>query len=229
MKTLIISLCAAFLITGCASKSPYQSVEESIDSGRMTAGLTDDQSAAVDMPGESSIDRRLMVSTAELRLAAPFPDSIHRQVSRMAGEYEGHVLLSNGSRTEIRVPSSKFFIVVAEIELMGKLINRRISGLDVTEEYYDLRVRLENAMKTRERFLALLAQAQNINEIFRVEKELERINTAIDILKGKMEKLSHQIGYSKITVFTGKQIKPGPIGYIFSSLYKGVSWLFVRN
>jgi hypothetical protein len=75
----------------------------------------------------------------------------------------------------------------------------------------------------------LLERADNIDEILKLERELERFNGIIESLKGKLERLSHLVQYSSITVKTFEKFKPGPISYAFHGLFKGVKWLFVRN
>lgn len=146
-----------------------------------------------------------------------------------ATRYHGYVLNSGEGSTSIRIPALGFNNALDEILMLGEVISREISGEDVTEQYHDLQMRLANAEKTRLRYLELLNKAKDIDEIFRVEKELERINQQIEIYKGKIEKLSHLTAYSTITVNTTPEIKPGPVGYVFEQMYKGVKWLFVRN
>jgi hypothetical protein len=90
-------------------------------------------------------------------------------------------------------------------------------------------LRLDNAEKTRLRYLALLERADNLNEILKLEKELSQLNAKIEILKGKIRRLSHQIEYSDIYVKTIKDNKPGPVSYVFVGVLEGVKWLFVRN
>jgi hypothetical protein len=84
-------------------------------------------------------------------------------------------------------------------------------------------------MKARERYLELLEKAENVQAALMVEKELERLNGEIDMLKGKINRLEHITEYSSITVYIKEKVKPGIIGYVFVGLYKGDKWLFVRN
>jgi hypothetical protein len=77
---------------------------------------------------------------------------------------------------------------IKEISELGKVQGKSLSGQDVTEEYLDFQIRLENAEKSRERYLELLAKAENVEAALKVEKELERLNGTIDLLKGKMNR-----------------------------------------
>ena len=56
---------------------------------------------------------------------------------------------------------------------------------------------------------------------------LKRRGTEIETLKGKINRLSHLTLYSTITVSTKKKGgKPGPVGWLFTSAFNGLKWLF---
>jgi hypothetical protein len=177
--------------------------------------------------GELNISRRKVASSARVRLETDQPDTVHNRVIDLAGKYEGYVLLSEDYETTIRIPAIHFTAALAEVETLGELKSKQLTGRDVTEAYLDLQVRLDNAEKTRQRYLALLEKANNISEMLRIEAELERINSNIETLKGKLERMAHLVDFSTISVSTAKQVRPGPLGYIFVGIHKGIKWLFV--
>jgi hypothetical protein len=179
-----------------------------------------------DLPDETD---RMIVSSATVRLKSDQPDSVHDKVIEFALSCNGYVLFSGEGKTTVRVPSACFKPLMSDIETLGELLSREIIGKDVTEEYHDLKTRLDNAVKTRQRYLALLDKAKNIDEILRVERELERLNRDIEQLNGKIERMSHIVAFSSVTVETTEPTKPGPVAYAFYGIYKGVRWLFVWN
>lgn len=225
MKTLVTVLLAAVCLIGCGKKGPYAPGEEAIYGNHDNAVLAPTSSDS----DVEAIDDRLIKSTAELKMQTTSPDTLHREVIKISQKYNGHLLLSSKSRTTIRVPALHFNDAILDIEQLGEITDRKLEGADVTEEYQDLQIRLENALKTRERYLKLLEQAKGLDEIFRVERELARVDKTIDYLRGKLESMSHQVYFARISVTTGKKINKGVIPYIFSQAFKGVSWLFVRN
>jgi len=176
---------------------------------------------------EPDLKDRLVIKSASIRLEVIEQDTVHLEIMKLADKYDGYVMYSGNSKTSIRVPAEKFSDVITEIESYGKVVDKDITGQDVTEEYQDFNVRLENAKKTRQRYLALLNKANNVNEMLNIERELEKVNLEIERLKGKIEKMSHQVEYSIIKVNTSKSIRPGPVGYVFYGIYKGISWLFI--
>lgn len=146
--------------------------------------------------------------------------------------YNGYLIQSDNTSMRMRIPSKDLKNVLADLKKIGKITYENIGGQDVTDNYYDFQLRLENAEKTRNRYLELLAQAKSVSEILKVEKELERVNGLIESYKGTMKSYNQQIDYSLVTVYFNKKadkVRPGPLGYIFVGLYKAVKWLFVWN
>jgi hypothetical protein len=174
-------------------------------------------------------DMRLIISSTDLKMKSFSPDSLHNRTISLAHRFNGYVLNSGKDFTDIRVPAERNLDAIAEIESFGETVDKKIIGKDVTEDYYDLNTRLDNAEKTRLRYLALLERADNLDKILKLEKELAQLNAKIELLKGKIQRMSHKLDYSDIHVKTIKENKPGPVSYVFMGMYEGVRWLFVRN
>lgn len=174
-------------------------------------------------------DGRLMIYNATVTVQTRNPDSAAAQVAGLAKKYGGYVLSSGNNYTTIRVKSTSLKEALTEICTYGKVKSKNITGTDVTEEFTDYQIRLDNAEKARKRYLELLEKAANVGETLAVEKELERLNKEIDLLKGKMNRISHLVDYSTITVYHEEKTKLGILGYVFVGTFKAVKWLFVRN
>ncbi len=156
-------------------------------------------------------------------------DSIKTILTVIAKKYDGYMSKSNNYSTTIEVKSTMLDTAIAEISTLGEITSKNIIGNDVTDQYTDLEIRLENAQSARKRYLELLAQAENVSAALMVEKELERLNTQIDLLEGQMRSITQNVQYSSITVYLHEKVKPGVLGYIGIGIYEGVKWLFVRG
>jgi hypothetical protein len=75
-----------------------------------------------------------------------------------------------------------------------------VNAQDVSEEYHDLEVRLQNLKSVQKRLQEFLAKAQNINDALQVEHELERVGREIDEIEGRMRFLRARATFSTITV-----------------------------
>jgi hypothetical protein len=98
------------------------------------------------------------------------------------------------------VPAAKFDETIDQLTKFGKVQNEHISGQDVSAQYVDLQARLANEEAQRQAMLALLAKAQQINEIIAIQTQLGQITQLIEELKGQIQYLDHNTAFSTITV-----------------------------
>ena len=175
-----------------------------------------------------SLDQKILYS-AELSLSVSVVDSANLQIQQIAKSYGGFISEIGTQKSVIRVKAEQLEAAINAIVLLGKLQKKNIIGLNVTDEYYDYQVRLDNAQKARERYLQLLSQAENMEAALKVERELERLNEVIDLLTGRINRMDQFEKYSTITIYLKEKSKPGVFGYIGLGLYHAVKWLFVRK
>lgn len=173
-------------------------------------------------------DRKLIYS-ANLGLTVAEPDSTLAQIIVLTKDFDGYVNRTGNNSAYIRIPAARLEEAITRISTLGKVTRKNITGEDVTEAYFDMGIRLDNAEKARQRYLELLAKAQNVAETLLVERELERLTETIDLLKGKMNRLDKLEAYSSISVSLERKAKLGPLGYVLKGAYATVRWLFVRN
>lgn len=197
------------------------------------AGRNDNTSTNDNLNYEKNSLRKIIMD-ASVTMNVTDIDSTVDEVVNVALDFEGYVVSSSNLRTTIRINSDHFKTALDRIKKLGDVTSQNITGRDVTEEFYDMELRLDNAIKARDRYLELLNAAKDMNEILRLERELERLNTTIDTIKGKLEKLKHLDQYATISVnhhsvIKEKTKKPGILSYVGIGIYKGVRWLFVRN
>ena len=223
-----IILAIILLITGCMKKSATIPPEPpAYNIGQVNVESRASRGEEIELKLKSPANERMVIRSAYIHLQALEQDTVHAKVIKLAEKYQGYVLSSGSSETVIRIPYARFNEAICEIESFGDVADKNIRGEDISEEYQDLNIRLENAEKTRQRYLILLDKANNVSEMLRIEAELERVNVQIESLKGRIEKLSHLVEHATITVNTSKIIRPGPVGYVFYGMYKGLEWLFV--
>ncbi|MEM6347815.1 MAG: DUF4349 domain-containing protein [Bacteroidota bacterium] len=179
-------------------------------------------------PASPQVERKI-VKNATMRLIVSEVDTVRTQVSALAQTYGGYVQKGDLNQITLRIESQYLDEAMSKIESWGKVDSRSIRSQDVTEQYYDLDSRIKSLEKTRDRYLALLDQAEGVKDILAVERELERVTQELEALQGRYNLLADQVAYSTLTVYIQEKIKPGPIGYVGLGLYEVVKWLFVRN
>lgn len=134
-------------------------------------------------------------------------------VTALAGRYGGYVAsasttaadgdgaVSRGTVT-IRVADTGDNLdkAMAELDGMGRVVSRSLSGQDVTDEYVDLESRLRNAKSHEASLLALMAKATTIEETLLVESELNTVRAEIEQLQGRLNQLEDRTDFATITV-----------------------------
>lgn len=215
------------LLSCSASKQGMETFELNTGMEQSISGLTTSKKENSTSDAES-IERKIIFS-AFVSLVVHIPDSANVHIEKIAKKYDGYINEVGTYRTIIRVESEHLKSAISDLSKLGKINSKNIKGQDVTESYYDFMIRLENAKKSREKYLELLAKAENVEAALMVEKELERLNETIDLIKGKMNRINHLSAYSTITISLKEKRKPGMLGYIGIGLYHSIKWLFVRN
>jgi hypothetical protein len=172
---------------------------------------------------------RIISRNASLTLTVKKPDTAVAVISRFVEATKGINSSVSSSYLVIKVKEEMLDSTLLFLKSLGKAESVRVSADDLSDQYYDVVMRLENAEKARKRYLELLDKAANVQEILLVEKELERLNKDIESMKAQVENFQTRDKYSTININLNEKVKPGIIGYVFIGLYEGVKWLFVRN
>lgn len=100
----------------------------------------------------------------------------------------------------LRIPAERFADVLSQIEKIGDVLHRDVVSEDVTAEYRDLEIQLENALVLRTRLEKILEKATKVEEALQVERELARLTTDIERIKGRLKLLTDLSRYSTVTV-----------------------------
>lgn len=228
IKRTVFIITSVAIFYGCAVNKP---TEQSTSYAGSTMIQSEDprpnQRWAYENDSEKA--RRIVIYDASIKIVVKNPDSTNVRLAETALKYDGYVQTLGNKKSILRVKSDKLQNAIADISSLGKVKEKTISGNDVTDQFVDYQIRLDNAINARKRYLELLARAETVEAALKVEKELERLNGEIDSFEGKIKQLTHLSEYSTITVLMEEKVKPGILGYIGIGLYESVKWIFVRN
>lgn len=180
--------------------------------GTLTSFATAGEEAGGDEARPEAELKRLMIYTARFEiLVANVKDAVGRFLGRVK-EVGGYLQSREDSRVVCRVPASRFQEVVDALPSFGILTRESIQAQDVTKRYYDLKLRIETAEKARDRLLALLDRAEEVEDILKIEAEVRRLTEEIERLKGEFKYLSEQIAFSTVEVdFRANAPEPRPV------------------
>ena len=187
--------------------------------GRHTDAITDDASAVslasigTAYAATEPIDRKI-VRNGELTLETESPTEGLRKITAAAESHGGFVVTSefkqnpvaaggkpNQSVTVVaRVPSSQFASALEQIRSAGeRVVQEKVSGQDVSEEYLDVEARLRNKKALEGQFLEIMKQARKVEDALDVQSQLADVRTEIERLEGRRRFLENQAALSTIT------------------------------
>ena len=139
------------------------------------------------------------------------------------------VNLGKSAYLTVRIPYKKMHSMIDDFSKIGEETDRNISSEDVTDEFIDTEARLKNAKKLRERLKILITKAKNVKDILEVERELNRVQSDIESMEGRIKRLKSQIDFALINISLEIKTKLGPIGYLIKGTREIIKKLFVLN
>ncbi|MCI6568752.1 MAG: DUF4349 domain-containing protein [Dysosmobacter sp.] len=105
----------------------------------------------------------------------------------------------HGSYT-VRVPAEEFQRFLTQVGELCHVTWQNTSCEDVSEYYYDTAGRLKTQQTKLERLQALLAKAENMEDIITIESAISDTEQAIDSLSGELRHYDSLVGYSTVTL-----------------------------
>ncbi len=196
---------------GKAAGLPEGELESSGSSYTTTAG-----EQAVELP------ERMVAYSCNYSFETKEFDPAVEQITAIPDAFGGYIANSNIYKTDenswygvivIKVPSDK--LDQAEQRLRSikglKLESYNKSSEDVTEEFLDLQIRIENKKRLAERLRRLLDKTSYVRDALEVERELSRVTEEIERMEGRMKYLQGITSYSRIEVVVHEPYAETPL------------------
>ena len=173
-------------------------------------GIADSETSAAGEASQVQAQERLIIRDANLNLVVADTDAAIATITQMVEADGGWVVNSNvyqydaDSKTgniTVRVPATGFSSAIDAMKgLAIKVESESTSGQDVTDEFVDLSLQLENLEATADRVRSFLEDANNVEDALAVNVELSRLEGDIERIKGRRQFLSQSATFSTITV-----------------------------
>lgn len=208
---------------------------------------------------EGEAYERKIITSGSLSLEVTDFDNKMKSIADLAERNGGYVENSNvenhdyyiaeGKRDKLktgnitlRIPAAKFSSAVEEIKTMGEVINHNTNSVDITEQYYDTTTRVDNLKVQENRLRELVTMAKNVDEILKIENELNRVRSDIELMSTDIRRWDKQVSLSSLYVNL-KEVKAGQLetvnvptiwtkaynGFVgaINSILRGVEKLFI--
>ena len=179
-----------------------------------TEELADEQSEVIPT-------NRKIIHRAELQLNVKNLENTQLTIEKKVSEYGGYIVESNvhreseesiSARLTVRIPEKHFqkFLTDAEGEA-AEILNRNVTGEDVTEQYIDLESRVKSKRTVEERLLEFMGKAEKTEDLLKISSDLSNVQEEIELIVGKMKYLENQTSFStiEIAMYENRVIVPG--------------------
>lgn len=158
---------------------------------------------------------RKIIRDANIALEVAAPSQVQHEINALAESIGGFVVTSEAKRREgadqarqeleitlvIRVPSAQFLPTIEKIRSFGtRVLNEKVTGQDVTEEFIDLEARIKTQKALEAQFLEIMKQAGKVSDALEVQRQIAEVRTEIERLEGRKRFLESRSSLSTITI-----------------------------
>lgn len=203
------------LLVACGSQSSQdQRTTESTKDMSVSMSNTNHDVTEMDKQAEvdydpSAVEDRKIIQKAYLNATVDGLRETSGGIEERVKKLSGYVVDSNFYSREksenvslaVRIPEDSFqpFLDYMD-EIVEKMIDRTITGEDVTAEYVDLESRLKSKQVVEKRLLTFMENAEKTEDLLQISNELAQIQEEIEVLTGKMKYIENQSAYATVEI-----------------------------
>ncbi len=185
---------------------------------------------------EQQINKNKIIYHITIEFDVKDIEKVFSDINEKIKNYQGYLIFSQKNifdyevkiYMQMKIPSNKYENFLKEIRSIGKIRREFLNSQDISKEYFDLQTKLKSKETVKIRLEKLLAnRTAKLSEVLEVERELERILTEIDLLKGSLRFYDNRIEYATFDVFLNERIKSMPSDELESILAPFKN--FIRN
>jgi len=162
---------------------------------------------AVDTDESDLTTNRKIVFSGDVFLEVEDVLAAGDKVEALAKEQGGYVSneqVADTSQQEsvlvVRVPPDNFDNTLSGLSKLGSVRSQSKNAADVTDRVVDLESQISTTAASVERLRALIARADNLQEISQLEQQLLQRETSLESLRGQLKTIESQLSLSTINV-----------------------------
>lgn len=217
---LYLSLLVLLLAAGCSSSasgargrqaavSPANGTKTGAAAAASAANNTEADASAAAVPAESA---RKVVKSARLSIETLDYEKSTADFEKAVSSAGGYIENSSVEGTRLgagstkrtasytaRIPADRLDSFLNGAGSFGTVVEKGISGEDVTQNYYDTDSRLKSLKIEQTRLLTLMEKAGKIEDVIAVEKRLTEVQAQIEQLTGELKRLDALVSLATVT------------------------------
>jgi len=169
---------------------------------------------------EVTKEDRLVIKSAQLSVVTKDVPAAAKGLTEYAQSVGGFVVEvdlddledSPSATVTMRIPVEQFDAALGKVRESGiRVVSESVEGEDVTEEYVDSEAQLKSLEASEQQFMEIMKQAVNVEEVLLVQRELEKVRSKIERIKGRMQYMERSAKLSTITVYLSSDAEDLPV------------------
>lgn len=225
MKKIIIFIFILFVIVGCSKREvSYSKLSEESGSSSYSS---DDYNDKTDNFEKDVTDKKIkeninnannennqtnnsvkaerkLIRNGTINYDVNDLTNIDKNITLKVKEFGGYVAQSNFSSYSgnmvLKIPFDKFDSFLLICGNFGKITTKNINVEDVTQKFYDMEGRIKNKRILQQRLQNYLLQAKNVEELIKIEYELNNVTNELESIESNFKTLSNLISYSTLNL-----------------------------
>ena len=128
----------------------------------------------------------------------------------------------------LRIPQAEFDSTLAGVKAIGTVKSVSTQGEDVTEEYVDIQAQKTSYQNQLAQYNEIMKKAVKVSDVIEIQQQIDRVQTELNRLEGRLKYLNSRIDMSTITV-TLQEPEPvgGETGHNFvTTINEGIAGFF---
>lgn len=159
--------------------------------------------------GQQVFSDRKIIYTGDMTMEVQDPAASLNDITQIAQSFGGYVASSNTSvqgdrqiaTISLKIPAESYNEALIRLrKVANKITVEKTTSQDVSEEFSDLSAQLKTLQATEARYIELLARANTIDEVLKVQQQIASVRTQIDRIQGRLQFLDRRADMATINI-----------------------------
>lgn len=185
--------------------APENGVIEGPSSANATSSLT-----------SSELSAKKIIKSARLEMTAKDVNECYDKIISYVtskGGYEFSKQMSADTdyatiNAEIKIKPEELDDVIKYIGECGKVKNSNVSSDDITSQYTDTKIRLENKKKNLEKYYDFYSKADTMDEMIMIQNQIDNLTAEIECYEGQISMWNQLVSDSSISLYIQQENDP---------------------
>jgi hypothetical protein len=167
----------------------------------------------VSAPQNNSFAKKI-IKNGDLEIQVGDIKKAHQQVNEIVKNNNAYIQTERFTNTDIdekqfftiRVPHKNFDALINSFSNgVGSVLSKNISSDDVTEEYTDVSIKLENKRIYLEKYRDMLRNAKTTKDMLEIQENIRELEDEIDVSEGRLRFIDDRVNYSTLELMLYKE------------------------